>query len=281
MPSAARRPPSISSLAAALTEKARIPTLATQHTSVRPPMPFALDMCRAMTSHRGWIRCGPNRRALPGTGGFSMIPATAPQIVPQQGCARWSERLPRSSLWAALALMMMLGLRGTVDAQGGTPITIANGLPQSSVCANGNTVSIFARGQQVILPGHSLNISGDFSSFPGLGVQVNNWYWTSVSLPVQSGNPQNPDNSGGQFAISPQCVLSQQPAWYGKGVPTYVIATVVAEKTDSGCKITITRNNFTDAVTPGCCSPPGIGSNTCTGPWGVTNGHLGEPWPPK
>jgi hypothetical protein len=28
-----------------------------------------------------------------------------------------------------LALMMVLGFRGTVDAQGGTPITIANGLP--------------------------------------------------------------------------------------------------------------------------------------------------------
>ena len=121
-------------------------------------------------------------------------------------------------------------------------------------------------------------MSGDFSQFPGLGIQVNNWYWTSISLPVQAGSPQNPDNSGAQFAISDQCVLSQEPAWYGKGIQTYLIAAVTAEKTSGGCKITVAQNSYTNAVTPGCCSPPGIGSNTCTGPWGVTNNHL--PWPP-
>jgi hypothetical protein len=156
------------------------------------------------------------------------------------------------------------------------------------VCPLGNTVSIFAQGQgqQVIQPeGKSLDVSGDLSTFPGLGIQVNNWYWTSVSLPVQKGDPQkgdqNPDNSGAQFVISGQCVLSQQPAWYGKGIPTYAIATVTAEKTGEGCTITIARNNYTDAVTPGCCSPPGIGGNTCAGPWGITNNHVGEPWPPR
>jgi len=150
------------------------------------------------------------------------------------------------------------------------------------VCANGNTVSIFAPGQQVIPPGgQSVTVNGDFSNFPGLGVQVNNWYWTAVSLPVQKGDPQNPDNSGAQFAISDQCVLSHQAAWYGKGIPTYVIATVIAEKTAWGCTVTIRRNSYTDAVTPGCCAPPGIGGQTCTGPWGVTNGHIGEPWPPQ
>jgi hypothetical protein len=40
------------------------------------------------------------------------------------------------------------------------------------------------------------------------------------------------------------------------------------------------RNNYTDAATPGCCSPPGVASNTCAGPWGITNGHLGEPGHP-
>jgi hypothetical protein len=69
-----------------------------------------------------------------------------------------------------------------------------------------------------------MTLSGDFSKFPGLGIQVNNWYWTVVSLPVQKGDPQNPDNSGAQFAISDQCVLSRQPAWYRKGIPTYLIA---------------------------------------------------------
>jgi hypothetical protein len=72
-----------------------------------------------------------------------------------------------------------------------------------------------------------------------------------------------------------------QPAWYGKGIPTYLIATVTAEKTSAGCTITITRNNYTDAVTPGCCAPPGIGGSTCAGPWGITNNHVGEPWPPR
>lgn len=182
----------------------------------------------------------------------------------------------------ALGLIVMLGLWWTVDAQAGPPITVINALPQSTVCPNGNTVSIFAPGQQVIQPGGSpLSISGEFSNFPGLGVQVNNWYWTAVSLPVQIGNPQNPDNSGAQFAISDQCVLARQSAWYGKGIQTYLIATVTAEKTADGCRITISRNAYTDAVTPGCCAPPGIGGNTCTGPWGITNNHLGEPWPPR
>ena len=193
----------------------------------------------------------------------------------------------RRSRTRVLALVVVLGLWWALDAHAGPPITVTNALPKSTVCANGNTVSIFVPGQKVpgqpvIQPGgQSVTVNGDFSNFPGLGVQVNNWYWTAVSLPVQKGDPQNPDNSGAQFAISDQCVLSHQPAWYGKGIPTYVIATVTAEKTAGGCTVTIRRNSYTDAVTPGCCAPPGIGGHTCTGPWGVTNGHIGEPWPPQ
>jgi Ca2+-binding RTX toxin-like protein len=163
-------------------------------------------------------------------------------------------------------------------------ITIVNTLPTSTVCSNGNTVSVFSSSfpQQVVQPnGGSIVVTGDFAAFPGLGLQVNNWYWTSVSLPVQSGNsqnPQNPDNSGAQFAITDQCVLSEAPAWFGKGIPTYQIATVTAASTAAGCTITIAPSAYTNAVTPGCCSPPGIGSGTCTGPWGVTNS--GQPWPP-
>jgi hypothetical protein len=56
------------------------------------------------------------------------------------------------------------------------------------------------------------------------------------------------------------------------------IATVTAESTAAGCTITIALNVYTDAVTPGCCSLPGIGGATCTGPWGITNS--GQPWPP-
>jgi hypothetical protein len=203
----------------------------------------------------------------------------APSRPLPQRCDRVS--LPRR-LRAMVALTAVLALGWPVSARACPGLTVVNALPRSTVCPLGNTVSIFSPGQQVIQPeGNSLEVSGDFSKFPGLGIQVNNWYWTSVSLPVQKGAPQNPDNSGAQFAISAQCVLSQQPAWYGKGIPTYVIATVTAEKTSEGCTITIARNNYTDAVTPGCCSPPGIGGNTCTGPWGITNNHVGEPWPPR
>src|SRR5262245_474183 len=199
---------------------------------------------------------------------------------PSWGSRRGREALRRPGrCWplvsAALLVIAGFGLAWAIDAHAGPPITIVNALPPSTVCPNGNTVSVFAPGQQVIQPGGPpLSLSGDFSTFPGLGIQVNNWYWTRISLPVQKQGPQNPDNSGAQFAISDQCVLSQQRAWYGEGIPTYVIATVTAEKTAGGCKITITRNGFTDAVTPGCCAPPGIGSNTCTASWGVTNGHL-------
>lgn len=159
-------------------------------------------------------------------------------------------------------------------------LTITNELPTSAVCPIGNTLTVFAPSQQVVQPnGGSITVQGDFSQFPGLGIQVNNWYWTSVSLPVQATSPQNPDNSGAQFAVSDQCVLSQEPAWYGKGIPTYLIATVTAAKTGDGCSITVAQSSYTNAVTPGCCSPPGIGSGTCTGPWGVTND--GQPWPPQ
>jgi len=177
-----------------------------------------------------------------------------------------------------------LGVAGcdAVTAQ----ITIVNNLPTSAVCPGGNTVRVFTGSspQPPIQPnGGSIVVTGDFAAFPGLGLQVNNWYWTSVSLPVQAGNPQNgtpqnPDNSGAQFAISDQCVLSHEPAWFGKGIPTYEIATVSSASTAAGCTITIVQNSYTDAVTPSCCSPPDIGSATCSGPWGVTNS--GQPWPP-
>jgi hypothetical protein len=181
-----------------------------------------------------------------------------------------------------LQLISALAVSGAVQAQAGPPITIVNALPPSTVCPNGNSVSVFAPGQQVIQPGGPpRTIAGDFSTFPGFGLQVNNWYWTQVSLPVQKQDPQNPDNSGAQFAISDQCALTHQRAWYGQGIATYLIATVTAEKTADGCKVTISRNSYTDAVTPTCCAPPGIGTNTCTGPWGITNGHVGEPWPPQ
>lgn len=163
-------------------------------------------------------------------------------------------------------------------------ITVRNNLSQSSPCSNGNTVSIFTSGgQQVVQPGGgSVTLQGDYSAYPGLGLQVNNWYWTSENLPVQKGPPQNPDNSGAQFMISDQCVLSQAPPVYGEGIETYEISTVTAQTTGTNeCLITINENQpYTDAVTPGCCAPPlqNMG-NVCTGPWGVTNNQ--QPWPPQ
>ena len=162
-------------------------------------------------------------------------------------------------------------------------ITIKNSLSTTSPCPGGNTFSVFTSygGQQVIKPGGlPITISGNYSVYPGLGLQVNNWYWTSVQLPVQS-DPQDPDNSGAQFMLTDQCALSQAPPVYGKGIETYKIATVTAQQTASGCQITIGEDEpWTDAVTPGCCAPPLPGmTNVCQGPWGITNNQ--QPWPPQ
>ena len=171
----------------------------------------------------------------------------------------------------------------TALATTGQTITIKNNLSSSSLpCAGGNTVSVFTSdgGQQVIQPGGPpITIIGNYANYPGLGLQVNNWYWTSEQLPVQV-NPQNPDNSGAQFMLSDQCSLSQAPPVYGKGIETYLIANVTSQSTSSGCQITIgEKKPWTDAVTPGCCAPPLTGmTNVCKGPWGVTNNQ--QPWPP-
>jgi hypothetical protein len=121
-------------------------------------------------------------------------------------------------------------------------ITIKNNLSASSLpCPGGNTVSVFTSGgqQRVIKPGGPpITITGNYSAYPGLGLQVNNWYWTSEQLPVQV-NPQNPDNSGAQFMLSDQCSLSQAPPVYGKGIETYAISNVTAQSTSSGCQITL------------------------------------------
>ncbi|QFY42413.1 hypothetical protein F6R98_07055 [Candidatus Methylospira mobilis] len=163
-------------------------------------------------------------------------------------------------------------------------ITIENNLSPVSPCQNGNTVTVFTAdgGHQTINPENTKSITGDYSSLPGLGIQVNNWYWTQTELPVQAESPQNPDNSGAQFAVSDSCTLTSSPAWYGKGIETYGIATVTAYKSTTGeCVITIDENQpYTDAVTPGCCAPPlPEMENVCTGPWGVTNN--GQSWPPQ
>jgi hypothetical protein len=163
-------------------------------------------------------------------------------------------------------------------------ITVNNHLSASAPpCPNGNTVSVFTPSGQMVIPagGGSKKITGSYATYPGLGLQVNNWYWTSVELPVEL-NPQNPDNSGAQFMLSDQCTLTQAPPAYGKGIETYLVAKVTARKTSSGCEINIDeRPPYTNAVTPNCCAPPLSGfSNVCAqGSWGQTNNQ--QPWPPQ
>ena len=166
-------------------------------------------------------------------------------------------------------------------------VTIVNNITTSTACPDGNKVSVFypEKGitvQKDIPVGSSFKLTGDYSKTPGIGIQVDNWYWTSIKLPVQKGSdtvPQNPDNSGEQFAISDACALTKSPAWFGKGIPTSLIAKVTATKSQGGCTITLTGNKNTDAVTPQCCAPPSFTQGVCKGPWGAT--QTGKPWPPS
>jgi hypothetical protein len=231
-----------------------------------------------------WIEGGSGHDLLRGQAGHDIVAGGAGDDWIEGGDA--NDRLDggagRNLLFGGTGFDTCTNGLGVAGCNAAAPqITLVNNLPTSTVCPGGNTVSVFTGSSPLpaLQPnGGSVVVTGDFGAFPGLGLQVNNWYWTSVELPVQSGNPQNPDNSGAQFAISDQCVLSQEPAWFGKGIPTYQIATVTAASTAAGCTITIAQSAYTDAVTPTCCSPPGIGSATCSGPWGVTNS--GQHWPP-
>lgn len=170
-------------------------------------------------------------------------------------------------------------------------VIVKNDLPSERPCLNGNTVKLFYAGQDPNDPPLDVNqsrkITGDFSDEGngGLGIQINNWYWTKESYPVQSGdskNPQNPDNSGAQFIFQKDaCVLTKKmPPWFGKGIETYVIADVTVSQNSEGCVLTISKNAYTNAVTKDCCAPPlSKFSNICQdGSWGIT--QSGQQWPP-
>lgn len=165
-------------------------------------------------------------------------------------------------------------------------VTIINQLTDASApCPGGNTLSVFAGSAPAvtIATGGQHTVTGDFSTLPGLGVQVNNWYWVATRRPVSKGsggNVQNPDNSGAQFVISAACAITDQaPPWFGKGIPTYSIAAVAAAQNQGHCTLTVSANGYTGAVTPGCCAPPGIGTKTClSSQWGQTAN--GTQWPP-
>ena len=182
---------------------------------------------------------------------------------------------------------LILGLAGLILFASSTlavQVTVVNNLGGSGACPGGNSLTLFYDGskQKNVPPGGSATLSGNFGAMPGLGIQINNWYWTSTNLPVQAGSggkTQNPDNSGAQFTVTDSCQLNHAAAWFGKGIGTWLVAGVSAKKSGSGCTITVSHNGYTDAVTPGCCAPPGIGGKTCqAGTWGKTNS--GQRWPP-
>jgi hypothetical protein len=123
-------------------------------------------------------------------------------------------------------------------AGGPFPITIQNTLP-SSVSANpcvlygGNSLKIFTpSGQQVVIPpGTSETLTDDWTSSGGLGVQINNWYWSfsapTASAVVSSFGPKNPDNSGVNFRLGADCVAGAfENPWQCCGVRTDFVSNV-------------------------------------------------------
>lgn len=167
------------------------------------------------------------------------------------------------------------------NATGTLTVKIVNSLPTSSPCMDGgNSLTVFtkngpASGTQ-IAAGQSQIFSDNFTSFPGAGIQINNWYWTQSPYPVEQFGPQNPDNSGAQFWFSDASCssLQQQGPVFGDGIQTFLVSSVKGSNTGGSCTITVTPNAYTDAVTPGCCS-----WSTCSGPWGITNNPK-QKWPP-
>ncbi|HLB56647.1 MAG TPA: hypothetical protein VJK30_04905 [Coxiellaceae bacterium] len=160
---------------------------------------------------------------------------------------------------------------------------VKNNLPASNACINGgNSVTFFVgSSQQTVPPGSSSTaMSADLSQLPGLGIQVNNWYWIQPPAVPPQKSPQNPDNSGEQFAINNNCVITgKSAAWFGKGIQTDLIANISAAMSSGTCVITVASNSYTKAVTPNCCAPPTFSTNVCTGPYGAT--QTGQQWPPS
>lgn len=167
-----------------------------------------------------------------------------------------------------------------------TQVTIKNNLPNSGnpcVKWGGNKVQVFLpdNSQKIIDPTGQITVSGQFDAWPNsLGLQVNNWYWLqgdeTQKYPVggQGTDHQNPDNSGANFYIDDSCTLQCNTGIYGKGVQTYYVANITISGSNGNCTITIEPNDYTNAVTPGCCS-----YSTCTDALrGQTDSKQG--WPP-
>ncbi|CAK0813215.1 unnamed protein product, partial [Prorocentrum cordatum] len=150
-----------------------------------------------------------------------------------------------------------------------------NALP-SSTAANpcvergGNSLTISTpSGEQVLIPpGASATLVDDWASSGGVGVQINNWYWSfsrpAVSAVVSSPGPKNPDNAGVTVRLGADCVaeaLEAPPQCCG--VRTDFVSNVtVGWNAERRCEVTVAANEWTNAVTPGCCSYGAAGSGS-------------------
>ncbi|CAK0813213.1 unnamed protein product [Prorocentrum cordatum] len=155
------------------------------------------------------------------------------------------------------------------------PIAIRNALP-SSTAANpcvergGNSLKISTpSGEQVLIPpGASATLVDDWASSGGVGVQINTWYWSfsrpAVSAVVSSPGPKNPDNAGVTVRLGADCVaeaLEAPPQCCG--VRTDFVSNVtVGWNAERRCEVTVAANEWTNAVTPGCCSYGAAGSGS-------------------
>lgn len=160
--------------------------------------------------------------------------------------------------------------QGTV---GPVTVTIVNKITAAGSCSGGKvTLTIFIGSEQILVtPGADYTtVSKDWGTAPGLGVQVNGWWWargkdgqarTDYIGPKQGDKHQNPDNSGAQLMVSEDCKLRDRTrAWFGDGVETYVIANIDVGMVGGKCTMTVSDNEYTGATTPGCCSPfPDLG----------------------
>lgn len=158
------------------------------------------------------------------------------------------------------------------------PIKFVNKLPSESPCVwNGNQLSIFGPGSQThVASGTEKTIDEDWdAAFCGVGIQINNWYWSESSpmydKPKDNDHGfQNPDNSGFNVHLSPDCVASNPTnPCYGFGVRTDRVSDISYSMEGGVCTVTLEKNEWTDAVSydgqTKCCGPPwaGAGAGAC------------------
>lgn len=163
-----------------------------------------------------------------------------------------------------------------VTVPGVMSIRFVNALPHSSVCLHGgNSIRIFGPpGTHNIVAQSELTLIHDWSAGCGVGIQINNWYWT-LSQPmnadvqdVDARGMQNPDNSGVNFQIDSKCQIS---GWtnpcYGYGIRSDWVSDISSAMEGNQCTITVRDNARTDAVTfdgeAACCAPLWAGLGAC------------------